>query len=150
DGTATTAEGDYTPITGQDLTINPGHPLTQPVIVTVPADNTVEPADTFTLNLSNAIGRNVSMARAVATGTILNDNRATLAVSDVSLPEGSGGSTAFAFTISLSNPSEQPVSVQVDTADGTATAAEGDYAPLTGRVLTFKPGDPLTQTFMVN
>src|SRR5260370_777728 len=63
--------------------------------------------------------------------------------------EGSGATTAFNFTVSLSDPGDLPVSVQVDTADGTAMAAGGDYQPIHGQILTFNPGPPLTQTVTV-
>jgi hypothetical protein len=51
---------------------------------------------------------------------------------------GTGGK-AFVFRVRLSAPSEQLVSVQFATADGTATAADGDYQAVSGQ-LTFFPG----------
>src|SRR5207245_207292 len=50
----------------------------------------------------------------------------------------------------LTNPSDTPVTVQVDTADGTALADNGDYLPVHGLVLTFNPGGPPTQTVTVS
>jgi VCBS repeat-containing protein len=73
-----------------------------------------------------------------------------LSISDVSLVGGISGQTAFEFTVSLSHPSKQPVSVKYATADGTATAAEGDYAPTSG-TLTFAKGQTAaTITVLVN
>jgi VCBS repeat-containing protein len=60
------------------------------------------------------------------------------------------GQTAFVFSVSLSQPSQQPVSVNYKTADGTATAAEGDYVPIAG-VLNFAKGQTAaTLTVLVN
>src|SRR5262249_62109205 len=44
----------------------------------------------------------------------------------VSRPEGNSGTTAFVFTVSLSAPISQPVTVHYATADGSATAGS-DY-----------------------
>src|SRR5262249_25782740 len=68
---------------------------------------------------------------------------------DVTLPAIRSGTAAFIFTVTLAVPSDAPESVQVDTADGTATVADGDYQPIQGLVLTFNPGGPLTQTVTV-
>src|SRR5262249_54873528 len=74
-------------------------------------------------------------------GTIKNDDVASLSINDVQLPEGTGATTLFGFTISLSNPIAAPVSVRFDTADGTATAADRDYTPIVGELITFNPDD---------
>jgi hypothetical protein len=58
-----------------------------------------------------------------------------------------GQPTAFVFSVSLSRASKQQVSVNYSTADGTATAADNDYVPMSG-MLTFAPGQT-TQTITV-
>jgi len=74
----------------------------------------------------------------------------SLSVNSVALPEGSSGSSAFTFTVSLSAPSASPVTVQYVTADGTATVANNDYVPTSG-TLTFAPGQTVqTVTVLVN
>src|SRR5262249_37433393 len=60
-------------------------------------------------------------------------------INDVAHVNHIGGQTAFVFSVSLSQPSNQPVSVNYNTADGTATAAEGDYVPTAG-TLNFTKG----------
>jgi hypothetical protein len=50
----------------------------------------------------------------------------------------------YVFTVSLSKASNRPVSVNFATADGTATAAAGDYVPISG-TLTFAPGQTTEQ-----
>ncbi len=47
-----------------------------------------------------------------------------------SLPEGNSGTTPFDFTVRLSAATTQPVTVQYQTVDGTATVANNDYQPL--------------------
>src|SRR5262249_19615132 len=86
-----------------------------------------------------------------------------LAISSVSIREGNTGTTAFVFTVSLSAPSNQAVSVNYATADGSAVAGS-DYqatsgtrttpAGLTsGTVTVLVMGDRLAEaheTFFVN
>ena len=58
----------------------------------------------------------------------------------VDVVEGDVGTTDVTVMVALSAPSATPVTVDVDTVDGTATAADQDYAPLHTR-LTFAPGE---------
>jgi hypothetical protein len=70
----------------------------------------------------------------------------SITVADVTVTEGNTGTVGATFTVSLSAASGQTVSVHYATADGTATAAGGDYQPTSG-TLTFAPGEtskPLT------
>jgi subtilase family serine protease len=59
-------------------------------------------------------------------------------INDVSLSEGNSGTKNFDFTVSLSNPSSQTVTVNYGSADSSAVAP-GDYTPVSG-TLTFTPG----------
>src|SRR5438128_12614181 len=70
---------------------------------------------------------------------MLNDDVFPLPLNDdLPLGEGNSGSTTFTFTVSLSNPTDQPVSVHYQTADGTATEADIDYVAASG-TLTIPP-----------
>jgi hypothetical protein len=62
-----------------------------------------------------------------------------LSITDVTASEGNG-TARFVFTVSLSAPFVDPMTVLFATADGTATAANGDYTPASG-TLTFAPGE---------
>ena len=75
-----------------------------------------------------------------------------VSVSDVAQFEGNSGTTAFVFAVTRRNFTDATITVQVDTADGTATVADGDYQPVHGLLLTFTPGGPLRQfvTVLVN
>src|SRR5205085_795976 len=144
DGTAT-AGSDYTAKSGT-LTFNPGDPLTQTVTVLVNGDTTYEANETFFVNLSGAT--NATLADGQGLGTILNDDaQPTLAINDVSLAEGSSGTTTFTFTVTLSNASYHTVTLNYATANGTATAGS-DYVSKSG-TLTFNPGET-TKTISIS
>ena len=138
DGTAT-APTDYSSTSGT-LTWAPGETTAKHVHVTVIGDLTPEPDETFSVNLSN--NQHVTIARGQGTGTIVNDDgpppsQPNISINDVSHPEGNSGTTTFSFTVSLSAPSTQTVTVDYATADGSAMAPE-DYASTSG-TLTFLP-----------
>jgi hypothetical protein len=82
----------------------------------------------------------------------------------VTLAEGNAGTSSAGFTVSLSNPSSQTITVQYQTANGTATAGS-DYVAIGLTTLTFNPGvtslpvnvtvtgdfvDEVDETFSVN
>jgi hypothetical protein len=150
DGTAT-APSDYTAVPTTTLTFTTGQ-SSQNVTVFVNGDTTVEPNETFFVNLSNASG--ATIADGQGQGTIQNDDAApqpSLSINDVSQAEGNNGGTNFVFTVTLSAASGQTVTVQFATADGTASSANGkgkDYTSKSG-TLTFDPG-VLSQTISVS
>ncbi len=150
DDTAIAANGDYVAIDpAQTLTFNPNDPLTQPVTVVVNGDLITELAETFFLNLSAPSG--VTLADGQGLGTILNDDDApAITIDDVSVTEGNAGTVLATFTVSLTNASKQVVTVDYETADGTASAANGDYAAVSPpQTVTFNPGDPLSQSVSI-
>ena len=63
----------------------------------------------------------------------------TLSIDDVAVVEGDAGTTDAVFTVSLSASSADPVAVNVDTSDDSATAPD-DYVGLSTAV-SFDPGD---------
>lgn len=127
--------GDYTAISGQ-LTFAPGE-VTQTVTVEVAGDTTLEGDETFFVDLMNPSGAAFTDAQGL--GTIENDDgQPAISIDDVSLAEGDAGTTLFVFNVTLSNPSDTPVTVEYATANGTA-AAPGDYTAESGLV-TFAPG----------
>jgi hypothetical protein len=107
-------------------------------IGTISPDNMYEPDETFTFAVSNPTNATLG-AQSVGTGTIINDDpRPTVGVNSRIVTEGNGGTTTMTFTVSLSRPSYQTVTVDFATVDGTA-AAGSDYAATAGTV-TFAPG----------
>src|SRR5207253_2922130 len=71
---------------------------------------------------------------------ILNDDLLTVSINDVAVTEGNIGAKTMSFTVSLSGPARVPITVDFETADGTATAADHDYVPQLGH-LRFERGD---------
>jgi hypothetical protein len=81
---------------------------------------------------------------------ILPSAKPAISISDVALAEGNAGQTAFVFTVSLSEASSKPVSVQYATANGTARTGDSDFVGKSG-ALTFAPGEMTkTITILVN
>jgi hypothetical protein len=134
-GTAT-AGADYNALTPGTLTFAPGE-TAKTLIVQVRGDTVDEDAETFVVNLSSPT--NATLARAQGTGTITdNDTAPSLRISDVSVVEGDGGTSAATFTVTLSAVSERPISVNYATANKTALAGS-DYVAQSGALL-FAPG----------
>lgn len=126
-GTAT-AGSDFSATNGT-LTFAPGQ-TSQTVSVLVLNDTVFEPTETFNVNLSNPA--NATLGDDQGVGTIIdNDSPPTIAVNDVAVLEGHAGTKTAVFTISLSNPTNQNVTVNFATADDTATAGS-DYVATTG------------------
>src|SRR5262249_56866647 len=53
-------------------------------------------------------------------------------IADATAAEGDSGSSSLRFVVSLSRPSDQPVTALVATQDGSATVADGDYVGVSG------------------
>jgi hypothetical protein len=86
---------------------------------------------------------NASIADGTGLGTIVNDDflgNGSLSIADVTVTEGNSGNTPADFVVTLSPVQAVPVSVDFTTVDGSATAANQDYVPLSG-TLFFGPGE---------
>jgi Calx-beta domain-containing protein len=95
DGSATVAGNDYQSQTGS-LTFLPAD-TTKTVTVLVNGDTTVEPDETFSLNLSGATNATISDSQGV--GTILNDDTdLSVAVSPSSVLEDGAANLVYTFT----------------------------------------------------
>ena len=137
DGTATTADNDYTAQSDVTITI-PANTTSMAHDVVVHGDTTVELDETLTGLIGGLTsgGRNVSLGAATATGTILNDDSATVAISGGAVVEGNSGTVDLPFTITLSNPVDTAVTVRFSTSDGTATTADNDYVAQSDVMIT--------------
>ena len=147
DSTATATE-DYLAATAA-LRFDPGE-VSKVITLAVVGDTYQEANETLTVALSNP--RNATLGRAEATLTIVNDDEGgpSLSINDVSASEGNAGSKALSFTITLSAPSSESVSVDYATIDDTATAGGlstnggADYVS-TSDSITFAPGETSKQ-----
>jgi RHS repeat-associated protein len=133
----TAKEGiDYQGLSGT-LIFAPGE-ISKTVTVSVIGDVLDELDEAFKVKLSNA--NNATIGTNNATATIIdNDLPPEIAIGNISVTEGDNGTNNANFTVSLSNASSLPISVEYTTTDGTAT--EGvDYQAVDG-ILEFAPGE---------
>ena len=149
DGTAVAA--DYT---NMPIAINFAAGDTTPKIVTIPiADDAIDEADeTVNLSLTNPTGNaTVGDLYNNAVLTIAdNDNPPTVSIAPATInqAEGNTGTTAYNYTVSLSNASGLPITVNYKTDDGTATAGDLDYEDNDGNLI-FNSSEALTKTIAV-
>ncbi|MGI0483796.1 DUF4347 domain-containing protein [Pantanalinema rosaneae CENA516] len=134
-GTATNGS-DYTTLTGI-ATIAAGQSFVD--VLVNPINDTIAEGDE-TIQLSLATGNYNLGGTTSGTVTILaNDPTIRITPVTVSQFEGNIGSSNYTFTVELSNPSDEVITVNYATADGTATTADNDYIANSG-TLIFNPG----------
>jgi Ca2+-binding RTX toxin-like protein len=113
---------------------------TATVTVDPTADTTVESNETVILTLAAGTGYTIGTTTPV-TGTINNDDSASISINDVTVSEGNSGTTNAVFTVTLSNPVDTSVTLNYATANGTATTADNDYTAIATTPLTFNVGE---------
>ncbi|HEX8844854.1 MAG TPA: Calx-beta domain-containing protein [Pyrinomonadaceae bacterium] len=142
DDTPVSEDNDYVArsLTGQ--TIAAGS-QTYTFDVTVNGDTSIEPNETFFVNVTNVTGATVSDGQGL--GTIQNDDSPpTLSINDVTQAETNSGTTTFTFTVQLSSSAlAGGVTFDIATADDTALAGS-DYV---ARSLTAQTIPEGSQTF---
>jgi len=137
----TTANGtagpaDYVVASGT-LSFAPGE-TSKTITVQVKGDTTVEPTETYKVNLTHPTFAVIGDSQGIA--YIKNDDGPQIFIDDALIVnEGDSGTTLQAFTVRLDVVSTSTVTVDFATADGTAKAGE-DYVARSGR-LTFMPGE---------
>ena len=138
DGSATAGAGNYSPTAGT-LTFAPGTTL-ETVPVTIGSELSTATTKYFALNLANA-SAGASVIRSSGYGTIGGPTAGytQLAVGDVGVVRGHTGTSALAFTVTLTPAATSTVTVHYATSDSSATAP-GDYTATSG-TLTFTPGE---------
>jgi Calx-beta domain len=134
------AGSDYTAVSGS-VTVEPGKP-NQPFTVTVNGDRLGEPDETFAVSLDTPSGY-AEIARSAGIGTVVDDEP-HISISDA-WQDYYGSS--ITFTVSLSTPYDQAVTVDFTTCCGTASA-DGDYVSQSG-TLRFEPDQPTSQMITV-
>lgn len=136
----TTPGQDYASTSGT-LTFAPGE-VTKTIDVGLIDDQIVEGNEVFSVSLDNATGAEILKGRGKA--TIADDDQALIAISDVTVNEADGTAQ---FSVSLSNPSVDEITVDFATKDLSAIANQ-DYLSTSGS-LTFLSGET-TQTLTVD
>lgn len=134
---AAVAPGDFAAIANQIVNFTAGT-MQATVTVNIVGDTTIEPTQTFALVLSAP--SNVTISDGTAVGTIVNDDGLPAAsINDVTVTEGDAGLVIATFTITLADPAFGGETIDVATANATATAGS-DYVGQSGTV-TFALGE---------
>ena len=144
DGSAV-AGSDYTTTNGV-LTFAAGGAETQIIEVPIIGNNIVEGTEAFTVTLSNATG-NAQIGTAVGTGTITDNDSATVQFNPVTLSQ-SEATSPMVFTVTLSNPVQSGVTLTVNSTPGTATSP-ADFAAISGGTVSFAPNSTTPQAVNV-
>lgn len=139
DRSASAEAGDYVSFSNQEFTIPAGNTQTT-IPVTVNGDTIDEPDEDFEVRISSVEQPHVVQdGRRLVLGVIQNDdNPPTISINNVVTSEAAGTAS---FDVTLSNPSQNEVQVNFETADGTAVggadASDGDYITREPETLTF-------------
>lgn len=91
------------------------------------------------MRLAHLVAAGALIASLAAGGSLAAGQSGTLSISDAQAREGTFGTRALSFRVTLSEPSREPVSVSYHTQNETARAAE-DYVSTQG-TLQFAPGE---------
>ena len=147
DGTAKTADTDYTAVISETLTFTGTAGETQTFTVSPIGDTKLEANETVTISQDNLSATTLGVVITdTATVTINNDDTASVTISDVSSNEDDGYMT---FTATLNNAVDGGFTVDVSTTDGTASVADVDYTGVTSQTLNFTGTAGETQSFIV-
>ena len=138
---------DFTATSGT-LSFSVGGGLVQTITVPVTGEQLVELDESFTVTLGNLV--NATLSAAVAdgegTGSITNDDSATVQFAPTTVSQ-SEATSPMAFTVTLSNPVQSGVTLTVNSANGTAGAA--DFTAISNGTVSFPAGSNTAQTVNV-
>jgi len=135
-----------TPVAGGVLSYAPGETTKSIPIGPLPTDDILKINQTVIVTLSSPTN-SVLGSDVVHTTTVVDDDTATVAFDyNVSANEDTG---AQVFTATLDKAVDGGFTIDVNTVDGTATVADGDYTAVTGETLTFAGTAGETQSFSV-
>lgn len=146
DNTATVADSDYDAASGS-ITWADGETGAKTATVLINGDTTGEADETLFLDLSSPT--NLTITDGQGMGTIQNDDLDVISVGDTSISEGATGTNpVLSIPVTRTGSGIGVASVQVDTADDTATTADADYVAATGTV-SFADGETGTKDFSI-
>jgi uncharacterized repeat protein (TIGR01451 family) len=126
--------------TNGTVTFTPGQ-TNGTIRVTVLGTNINEATEYFSVVLTNSV--NVTIGKGQGTGTTINNQPLpALTIADSSVTKGTNGTTNINFAVTINTPSDQVVSFNYATADGTAKAGS-DYLA-TNSTAFISPGQTST------
>jgi hypothetical protein len=142
---AATSGVDFLPVSGT-LTFGPAETV-KTISVPIVGDTLDEFNENFEIVFSNAVNATVSFYPNIL---IMDDDPLpSVSITDVMVNEGNSGTVGGVFNVNLSAPSGKTVTVQFNTANGTASSGV-DYVSVSG-VVSFPPGQTTkTITVQVN
>lgn len=140
-----TAGSDYLPASGS-LTFAPGE-TSKAIPVTVIGDRLGENPESIAINLATA--NSFAYIKELGTVTIADDEPDAYLMPNyyINVTEGNSGTTPVVYTIYLTAPYDQPVTVSYATEDVGSASAGSDFVAASGSV-TFAPGE-IAKTFTV-
>ncbi|MGD9590011.1 MAG: Calx-beta domain-containing protein [Pyrinomonadaceae bacterium] len=142
----TAADGqDYTAAAGT-LNWAAGDSTAKTFTIPITDDALLETAETVNLTLSNPTGVAIGATPAAVLTILDNDTTPEITINDVTQPEGNA-LNPMAFTVTLSSPFGQQVTVTYATADASA-AAGADYVAMPQTALVFQPGETSKQVIV--
>lgn len=129
---------DFVKWTSKTVWFNPGQTL-KTIPIDIQGDRIDELDETFFVNFDNP--QNAPLPDTQAEVTIIDDDATpSITVADKRVTEGNGtGTKLTSFQVRLSGRSDRPVSVRVETRDGTATAGV-DYEQIPSQFVTIPAG----------
>ncbi len=132
-GTATAGSpgaGDYP--SGSGTILIPAGTTTKTKEIGVFGDTDLEGDETFFINLSSVVNAELQDAQGMA--TIIDDDASvpTISVNDIAINEGDEDTVTATLTLTVTPAETENVSVQWNTADGTAQEGEDDYVAASG------------------
>ncbi|MBT5531508.1 hypothetical protein HOK31_00520, partial [Candidatus Poribacteria bacterium] len=135
------AGADYTHTAGT-LLIEPGA-IAESIGVPVLSDDVNEPTETFGVSLSDVVGRGVSLAVDLVTGSIVDDDSLSIDGADGSVTEGDDADVALLFAVSLSRASDSEVTVDYVLTESDTDPADlaADIVGATAGTVAFAPGE---------
>ncbi|NER18461.1 Calx-beta domain-containing protein, partial [Spongiivirga citrea] len=137
------APGDYTTNSGT-LNFAGTDGETETITISIIDDALLEPSENFNVDLSAISNALVGISVAQGTGTIADNDAASITIDDVTVNEAVGNAT---LTVTLSGAVQGGFDVDYDTANASATQPN-DYT-LTSGTLTFAGTDTETQQIVV-
>ena len=143
DGTAisTGAKSDFVaPVAASKLTFAVGS-VSQTLSIAVNGDVRDELDESFTVTISDPTAAAITAGKDTATGTITDNDTATLSVDDLTITENGNGLPGRAFTVKLSLESQQEVKVDIRSIVGGTATAGADYTAFGPSTITFAPGE---------
>ena len=137
-GTASTM--DYNKSLSGSITI-PAGSLSRSIILKGIDDAKDEANETIIVDIASVTGASESGTQQVILTIIDDDEGPAVSINAPSVVEGDTGTANLTYTVTLSKASDQTVTIEYATADGTATVSDHDYLAQAVTPLIFAPGE---------